>query len=513
MLFFTSLYLSTQIKADDSEKIAVILSSNHSMYMKTLSGLKYSFRKKTSIYYLNTIDDTPTFFRKMDSLKNDYIITIGNRATKTARKYLKKKIIVFLMVNNPHSLSYERGNICGFTADISSKDFFRVLKKIKPDAKTVYSFYSDDNGKYLANEGRYHDLWNGVKIKPIEIGPEQDIDEQLEQIRGKADSFYMVHDKLYDRKSFATLSEFCLKNKMILMTYYPGLARIGTTFALAPDYTGMGLRAGNFLNQKSAIKTCQKGKVFSPKNSFLYLNHEYARKSGIQLSQEIRNREKKERLLAYGIELYNKKKYNSALSVFSEVNKIDPEEALAIQYKSEIFNIKNSHKIKENINRADTYFKSGNYNQAILYYRKVLSLNSEMEGIQQKLDQAILKKSETIRKKAISQDHLGQPFVAIRLLKESISIYPNNSKAKASYTTIISRERRNLLNYMKAGMKLYNKRKYKKSVEIFENILLIDSGNKAASEYLHNSLLKQEAMQRLLECNGKTRKDCRLWKK
>ena len=50
---------------------------------------------------------------------------------------------------------------------------------------------------------------------------------------------------------------------------------------------------------------------------------------------------------------------------------------------------------------------------------------------------------------------------------------------------------------MQNGINEYDKRNYETAIPVFENILLVDSSNKQAKEYLRLSKKKQEAIQRL----------------
>ncbi|MEM7184526.1 MAG: ABC transporter substrate binding protein, partial [Spirochaetota bacterium] len=373
------------IHAKEEKEIPIVLSSNHSIYMKALSGLTYSLKSKTKVYFLNTKSSSAGIFAELQKAEPEMIVTIGNQATKSVRENLPNATIVFLIVNNPRSLRMEKGRICGFSADISSGEFFKVLKKIKPEARSVSAFYSDEHGKYFSTEGKYHDIWNGLHLQIQQISDKEEMTKKLEKFTKKTESFYMVYDRLYTRETFQDLSNFCKKNQIILMTYYPSLAKIGATFALAPNYTNIGVRAGRWLNKEETDNICQQNKVFAPESSFLYLNQTYAQESGIQFSQEILKREQKERLLAYGIELYHKKKYSSAQAVFRKVLKMDPEEDTAIVFLNEIRDLRTSHEIQKLVYQAEKSRSKRNYHEAIAIYRKIIYLNTDIKDFQEKL--------------------------------------------------------------------------------------------------------------------------------
>ena len=496
------------------QTIPIVLSSNNSIYMKNLSGLKYAIQSKTKIYFLSSIDQPEESFHQIKEESPPMVITIGNAATKSARKYLTNIPIVFLMVNHPRTFHLENGMLGGFSADISARDFFLVLKKIYPNAKRVYSFYSDKSGEFFAKEGKYFDLLMNINLELKELKTKDSFESELESIKGSTDAFFMVYDSLYDRETFSLLSEFCKKNKIILMTYYPELVSVGATFALAPDYTNMGILAGKYVNKLLLEKSIvDKMSVFAPTNPFLYINYSYAKESGIQLSDEIVNRERRERLVAYGIELFNKKKYNSAKSVLTKVLNSDPKNELARKYFDDIIDLQTSNEIKSLLQSAEEYRNKQKYHEAIAIYKKILNLNPNLKDIQTKIDKSVHDKSEFLRKQALSKEKAGNPFEAIKLYKESIQVYPDNNQAKQEYNALVSAESRKIDIYLKQGLNHYNTRKYEDAITTFENVLLVEPGNKVAKEYLYNSILKRDALKRLLECNTVGNQNCSLWKK
>jgi ABC-type uncharacterized transport system substrate-binding protein len=107
--------------------------------------------------------------------------------------------------------------------DISVGEFFQTLKDINPDAKSVYSFYSSPEGEHSASEGEYNDLKYKLYYHKIKVNTQNDFDSYLEEIKGKADAFYMVNDPLYGKDQFEKLSEFAKNNKIILMTSFTTL--------------------------------------------------------------------------------------------------------------------------------------------------------------------------------------------------------------------------------------------------------------------------------------------------
>ncbi|MCP5502181.1 MAG: tetratricopeptide repeat protein [Leptospiraceae bacterium] len=481
--------------------------------MKTLSGLEYSLQSPSEIFFISSIEDKSAFFNRLRKNAAGIIITIGNTATEETRKFINDIPILFIIQNYPHSLEVHKGNVCGFTSDVSIQYFFDVLKRIKPSAKKVYSFYMDEKGAYFAREGKYYDIWMNLDLKVIKIKHRMEVESKLKEIEKDADAFYMVFDTLYDKDTFEQVSEFCKKKGIILMTYYPGLADLGASFALAPNYTNVGIHAGEFANKVIGKElSCSSGPIISPQNPFLYLNKAYIEASGILISKEVQDREKKERLLAFAINLYNKKKYTSSRAVFENVIRLYPNDTIAYEYYNKIINLQTSNEINSMLLRAEDYRKKNDYQNAISVYKKILSLNPNLKNIQEKIDSSVFEKSEYVRKKGMQYQSRNEPYLAIKAYKEALKIYPGNQKAKEQYSILISTEKKKLKSYVGKGIEKYKHRKYTEAIVIFNNVLLVEPANKEAREYLHSSTLKQEAYERLMDCKSDLNEKCKLWK-
>ena len=126
------------------------------------------------------------------------------------------------------------------------------------------------------------------------------------------------------------------------------------------------------------------------------------------------------------------------------------------------------------------------------------------------IDISLKEESEGIRENAKRKDASGDPFQAIRLYQEAISLYPTNKEAQNELSIIRQREYGKIGDYFKNGVTLYNKREYVRSIELFTNILLITPEDKKSQEYQRLSLVKKNAMDRLSNCTNNTDEKCSL---
>ena len=495
--------------------VPIIVSSNNPFYLQALAGVQYSSKYESGIYYMNNIKeeypDIKDFFAKIQSESPSLIITIGNEATRTTREYVKETPTLFLMVDEPKSMNPEQGKFCGFEKDVSFTDYFATLRELKPTARRVLTFYNSEQGEMLTASGEFGDIWKGVLFKRIKVAGKDELKKALNEKLGSFDALYLSSDRIYDQEMFEYISSFCRKNGIILMTLYPALVELGATFALVPDSSNVGVLAGQMANLIVEKKAeCELGPVLQPEQPFLYLNEKYAEESGILIPEVLKVKVKTDRILSFGVELYYKKMYKSAKNIFTSILKKDPKNKIAKHYLSETINATTKTEIDSLWTKGETLHQSKKYKEARLLYKKILDINPEYLQAKDAIETSLKEESEGIRESAKRKDASGDPFQAIRLYQEAISLYPTNKEAQNELSVIRQREYGKIGDYFKNGVTLYNKREYIKSIELFTNILLITPEDKKSQEYQRLSLVKKNAMDRLSNCANNTDEKCSL---
>jgi tetratricopeptide (TPR) repeat protein len=360
------------------------------------------------------------------------------------------------------------------------------------------SFYSTSDGELLAGEGEYNDLKYKLFYKKDKVENINEFENKLESIKNSTDAFYMVNDPLYNKTRFEQLSEFCKKNKIVLMTSFPTLVKLGATFAVSPDYSKIGVLTGNMINRiLKQESSCKQEGVVLPDQSSLYVNKEYSEASGIELPEVVLERARLTRLFTVGVNLMNEEKYKSAKIVFETILKRDPENKPAETYLQLLIEKLTKSKTDEIMARADKHFETRNFALAAQEYQSVLKINPNITIAAEKYKESILGQSESQRAQAAAYVANGDPFNAIKTYQAAIATLPTNTRATSELASLRSSEMRKIPVYLSNGIDEYNKRNYESSILIFENILLVDPQNKQAIEYLRLSTKKQEAIQRL----------------
>lgn len=496
--FLILLFFSQSIFSNP--KIEVLLSSDNRIYEQGLSGIQSVFDAELRVNYLDILNseqpDIASYFKQIDDADTPLYITIGPAATKLAKEHLKKTPIIFSMISSPKTLGIDAPNLCGVSMDISIGEFFQALKDIKPNAKSVYAFYTTNEGEYASGEGEYSDLKFKLVYNRKKLADKKDFQKELSEIKDKADAFLMINDPLYANSAdFQYLSDFAKNNKMILMTGFPALVKVGATFAISPDYSKIGVLTGQMANKiYSKSSTCLEERVALPDQSSFFLNETYAKESGIDLPNSIIERAKLTKLFDAGVNLINENKLNSAKVVFETILKRDPGNKAAYTFQQLILERQSGSKTKELLASAESNFKSKKFTQARTDYQRVLSINPSIQAAKDGLVACQQGQSEQERQQGNTLARSGKPFEAIRQYLAALRTLPSNQGAQTELNQLRSQESGGMKNYIEKGISFFNERDYEKAIEVFENALLVIPGNKDATEYLRLSYIKKDAM-------------------
>lgn len=497
IIFFS--ILSSNLYSKENSIIEIILSSDNSIYEQSLFGIQSVIDREVKITYLDIISSESSsleaYFRDLESTAIPIVITIGPQATKAAKEYLLKTPVVFSMVNNPKTLGLGQKNLCGVSMDITVEEFFQTLNDIDPTIQNVVGFYSNEDSSYIAKEGTYSDIKFKLLYNAIQVNPEE-FTKQLNSLDDSIDAFYMISDPLYNQTRFEELSQYAKKKSIILMTAFPTLVKLGSTFGISPDYSKIGVETGLMANRILAKESnCEEERVILPSQSSFYINEEYAKDSNIHLPPAIIERAKTTRLFSAGITLLNEDKLKPAKVVFDAILKNDPTNKTAQTYQSLVIEKLTGTRTRELLRSAKQFYEEKRYANSRSEYQKVLAINPNDEEAKEGYKISILAQSEQERIKGNQYQSSGKPFDAIREYLASLRTLSNNTKAQADLQNVRRIESSKIPGYLNTGIKEYNERNYDKSIAIFEDILLIDPNEKSAKEYLRLSYKKKEAIE------------------
>ncbi|HNO22927.1 MAG TPA: ABC transporter substrate binding protein, partial [Leptospiraceae bacterium] len=233
-LFIILIFFSDAAGAEtESLPVEVLLSSNNSIYLSILRNIQSVFSGRLNFQYMQSMNEAELkdFFYRTENRGAKLLIALGNQAALAAKENLKNTPVLYSLVNSPRALGFNSSsNTCGIHIDVPVEQFFSTLKEIRPDAKRVAAFYSGNAGEMLVNEADYADSHFGILFQKIKI-EKNEFSEKLNELKGRADAFYMVPDSVYTQENFEILSRFAKENRIILMTQIPFIVNVGTAFS------------------------------------------------------------------------------------------------------------------------------------------------------------------------------------------------------------------------------------------------------------------------------------------
>jgi len=484
----------------EPQKIAILVSSDTGIYADALTGLQSVIEStQTEVTYLDTLDEEDSARKAyFDSVRDSHlIVSIGSAATRTALRHAGDHKLVFSMVNAARTLGVKsRADVCGVSMDVSLGEFFKSLRDIAPQAKRIYAFYSTDEGEYLAEEGDHLDLRYGLDYHRVRLADRGGLKSALADIKGKVDAIYLVPDALYDSESFQILSEFCRANGIVLMTSFSSLMQAGATFSLRPDYTRIGSMTGEMVRRVLSGQPCtaQGATVAFPEQTFFSVNEVYARESGLVIAPEILRRGQRTRLFLAAVNLMNENKPKSALSAFRSILRDDPANGAARYYQDMLVERISGDKTRGILENARRFVRENNLERALVSYRQILDINPGHTEAQEGQRNALSRLSDDAVARAQAQ---RDPFQAARLYSQALKYKPDNAIAQDALNRIRAQERANLRALLQQAIESYDQRQYDLAIIRFENILLLDPGNKEAQQYLNQSIRKRDALKNL----------------
>jgi len=504
-LLFLLLFVCTSLYSET--EVPVIVSSNSGVYIKVLSGLKYSIKFPQKILFFN--ENREEINSVLQS--NLPIITIGNQATYYVRKNSSTKNIFTATNYSRDGIQYEKGNICGFFSEIPIQKLFLSIKDFSPTAKTITTFYTSASGNYYTQIANQIDFLYGLNFKSIQVQQEDSFSSELQKLKNKTDVFVVLADPIYSKENFELLSKFCKENRILLFSNISSLTDLGIGYSLDLDYFDLGIKTGNLANEiLNDPEKCSMGPFLFPERELLKINSEYLKDSGFSISKEIIQKTEIDDLNLAGMDMYFNGKKATALNIFNYILKKSPSNENSLKYSQLIVNEKYDDQVKKLFEDANKLYDLQKYSEARFVYEKIYKINPNIPTLKEKIDQCTLASSEQKRQQAIQSQTAGQYFQSITYYLESLKILSSNSNAKQGLELLRKKLSETIPQMMSDGLLLYNQRKYKDAISIFKNILLIEEGNKKSKEYYRLSQEKMEAIERLSNCKNSKDNPCAL---
>ncbi len=483
--------------------VAVLLSSDTSIYAAGLSGLRSSVNAQLRVEYLDRLREqdggAAAYFQAIESEGYPLLISFGPAASRAALQALRRTPVLLSMVDAPRSLGEDVAGSCGVGLDIRMSEFFRVLKASRPDAQRVFAFYSTPEGRFRADEGRYTDLEHGLYYESLRVRDADELARALEEIRDQADAIMVVNDPLYNRRSFAAVSAFSRKNGIVLMANFASLVRSGATFAVTPDYGNVGVVTGRMAERLlRGESTCAAEGFAFPEYTAIHLNEDYAGAQGIEFPDYIRRRARTTRLIAAGVRLYDRGEFESARRIFDAILEQDPGNRHASTYRSLAVERISGPRTRALLKSARKHMINKSYAAALNDYEHALRISPGLvEARRGSVDaRRALSESESAAAGRLAKN--GRIFEAVEKYQRAVRVLPENRSAHAALADLRRSHAGRVEPLVRAGIDDYEERSYDAAILKFERALLLQPTHGRAREYLRLSRKKKAALERLL---------------
>ncbi|CAO5674879.1 MAG: hypothetical protein NEHIOOID_00445 [Holosporales bacterium] len=236
----------------------------------------------------------------------DLIVTLGTTPSQAAlqnimqAKNQKKIPLIFLSVSDPLSarlvdlkdngLAPSSEYACGISNYVEAQKQISFLKKALPNLLNIGIIYNPGEANSVSSIEKFTEFSPsfGVNIIPVPAHKTADVIMAAQSLLSKADAILVDNDNTA-LAAFASLSDFCLKNKMPLFVSDVDLAHLAMG-ALGADQTRIGEQGAQFaalLLRKESLP--QDLGVQYPDKVDLVLNKLYAKKIEKPYDQKLEN--------------------------------------------------------------------------------------------------------------------------------------------------------------------------------------------------------------------------------
>lgn len=247
-------------------------------------------------------------------------------------------------------------------------------------------------------------------------------------------------------------------------------------------------------------------------NSLLKAERKPPKEAAKDLEQAVKIKERLQRehissLYQRAVSNFNNKNYDVAKDVFTEILSMDPNQKRARIYLEERIPYKLKEQRKSQIamlyKRANDAFYKKDYPRAEVLYREILSLDPDQKGakeyVEVKIPQAV-NKARIDSLYALAERYFNEKNYkkSLELYNEILSLDPNQKKARLYAQEKIPKAMKEakIAALYNEALSLYQNENYEKSAKVFRKIVALDHKQYKANEYLKRKIPHQIKMKR-----------------
>lgn len=261
-------------------------------FIAALKEAGYEDGKNIALDYQNASADSATNATIAETFANDkkdLILAIATPTAVAIANKVKDVPILVTAVTDPakaklvDSNEDVKGNVSG-TSDLSPvSDQLDMIKKIKPDAKTVGIIYSsaEDNSIFLSELAQKKIKELGLESKIFTVKDTNDVKSVMEALVGKVDVLYAPTDNIISA-SMATVTDIAVQNKLPVIAGEEEQVKNGALVTKGINYFELGKMTGEMaVKILKGEKKVEDFPIQYAKDVKIKVNKETAKKIGI----------------------------------------------------------------------------------------------------------------------------------------------------------------------------------------------------------------------------------------
>ncbi len=257
VLFFIATLLS--VNAWAGKRIGFLMFSDETRYLEAAKGIKDKLSEagytKSNTYYI--IENAGAnkakvveLTQKFASEKLNLIIALGTSSTVIVAKEIKDVPIVFSVVYDPveagiaKSWKSSGNNTTGTSTQVPMIKVLDSLKLLRPVQRLAVLYTAGEKN----SEFNLRDLQNiqakaGIKIIPVLITADEDIDQLLPEVMDTVDGVYITGSNLVNSR-IATIVDLANKAGVVTVSHLEDLIEKGVLMGVCADSYAVGRLAG-----------------------------------------------------------------------------------------------------------------------------------------------------------------------------------------------------------------------------------------------------------------------------
>jgi putative ABC transport system substrate-binding protein len=277
--------------ASESPRVLLFVEDSASIYRRAALGFQEGFGHSDKVNTVLVDADGKAIKASLTDSPNrppQLIVAIGTNTARAAHEKLSGYPILYCLAFDPAHNALTGKNVGGFAFEIELSRQMAEIQRALPFAKRIGVIYDEPVSGSKVRKARQY-LSSGVKLVIRDAPNARAAAEAIDGLAGAIDAFWLLWDPVIaNPANFRHLVDFCLRNRVALVSPATPFVEAGALMSIGPDYfeTGRktGLTARNILNGK--VRLSDLG-AEPPAGPLLTINRAVAQRLGINIPPDL----------------------------------------------------------------------------------------------------------------------------------------------------------------------------------------------------------------------------------